>query len=125
MHRLIHLNPTLNVDGAGPPGLDAAHQSLADALRVSFWVLKFAMLLLVVVYLFSGVFNVREQEIAIRLRFGQIVGAPGQQVLEPGGPYFSWPFPFEQIVIIPASPQQIELNREFWYSLGGADPHGR
>ena len=68
------------------PGLDAAHQSLADALRVSFWVLKLAMLLLVVVYLFSGVFNVREQEIAVCLRFGRIVGSPGQQVLEPGGP---------------------------------------
>lgn len=108
-------------DAGDPPGQDAAHQSLADALRVSFWVLKSAMLILVVLYLFSGVFNVREQEIAVRLRFGRIVGAPGQQVLDPGGPYFSWPFPFEQIVIIPASPQQVELNREFWYGLAPAD----
>ena len=104
--------------------LDPAQQSLADALRVSFWVLKISMLLLIVIYLFSGVFNVREQEMAVRLRFGRIVGSPGQQVLEPGGPYFSWPFPFEQIVMIPASPQLVELNHEFWYGFEDAGLQG-
>ena len=103
------------------PSDDPAQRSLADALRVSFWVLKGVMLLLLVIYLFSGVFNVREQETAVRLRFGRIVGRPGAQVLEPGGPYLSLPYPLEQVVTIPTSPRQIELNTEFWYELKGAD----
>ena len=97
--------------------LDPAHQSLSDALRVSFWVLKIVMVLLLGVYSFSGVFNVREQEVAVRLRFGKIVGDSGQQVLTPGGPYFAFPFPIEQIVRVSTSPEQVELDREFWYEI--------
>ncbi len=95
--------------------LDPAGQSLADALKVSFTLLKALMVLLCVLYLVSGVFNVREQAKAIRLRFGRIVGQPGQRVLEPGGPYFSLPYPFDQVVTVPTSPQQIQINKAFWY----------
>ncbi len=105
---------TAGADTAQGP-LDPAQRSLADALHVSFWVLKLVMLLLVVLYLFSGVFNVSEHEKAVRLRFGRIVGGTGRQVLDPGGPYFSLPFPFEQIVTVPTAPRQIELDRVFWY----------
>ncbi len=107
-------------DGGHQPRLDAAEQSLADALRVSFWALKLAMLVLLVLYLFSGVFNVREQEKAVRLRFGRIVGSPGQQVLAPGGPYFSLPYPLEQVVTVPTAPKQIELDTAFWYQTAHA-----
>lgn len=118
---MMHTHNHDSGGGRSTPGdagqwADPAQQSLADALRVSFWVLKLIMALLVASYLWSGVFNVSEQEHAVRLRFGRIVGPPGEQVLGPGGPYFSWPYPFEQVVVIPASPQQIELAREFWYS---------
>ena len=99
----------------GDDRLDPAQQSLADALRVSFWVLKLFMVGLVVLYLFSGVFSVREQETAVRLRFGRIVGLPHQQVLEPGGPYFSLPYPLEQVVVIPTAPHQIQIDKAFWY----------
>ena len=111
-------SPINSRDASGLPveaSLDAAERSLADALRVSFLILKLAMLLLVVLYLLSGFFNVREQEMAVRLRFGRIVGERGEQVLSPGGPYFSWPYPFEQVVTVPSSPQQLDLNTSFWY----------
>ena len=101
--------------------IDPASQSLADALRVSFWVLKAVMVLLLIAYLFSGVFNVREQEVAVRLRFGKIVGEIGGRVLGPGGPYFALPFPIEQVIRVPTSPGQIELNRQFWYEVADAD----
>ena len=114
-HRHDRHPPTDEPPESPEPPLDAAHRSLADALRVSFWILKASMMVLIVFYLFSGVFNVREQETAVRLRFGRIVGPPGEQALKPGGPYFSLPYPFEQVVTIPSSPQQIELNTEFWY----------
>jgi len=99
--------------------LDAAQQSLGEALRVSFWILKLSMLLLLGLYLLSGIFSVSEQEKAVRLRFGTLVGQPGQKVLEPGGPYFSLPYPFEQVITVPVSPQQVNLDTEFWYE---ADP---
>lgn len=112
-----HDHPLPIVEPTAPPLLeeDPASRSLADALRVCFGVLKVVMLALLVVYLFSGVFNVHPQEAAVHLRFGKVVGPPGQQVLESGGPYFALPYPLEQIVRIPTFPQQIELNHEFWY----------
>lgn len=99
-----------------------AHEAVADALRVSFWLLRAAIIVLLGYYLFlSGLVNVREQEKAVRIRFGRIVGEPGQQVLEPGGPYFTLPFPIERVVIVPTSPQQLELSRQFWYELPPAE----
>lgn len=57
--------------------LDPAQQSLAEALRVSFGILKVAMLALLVAYAFSGTFSVGSNEVALRLRFGEYVGSPG------------------------------------------------
>ena len=61
-------NPTPPPDKPAPgePGLDAAQQSLSDALRVSFGVLKVLMVVLFVVYLGSGVIRVDEQNTADR-----------------------------------------------------------
>ena len=52
------------------PGLDAAQQSLSDALRVSFFVLKLLMGVLLVAYLVSGTVRVDEQHTAVRFRHG-------------------------------------------------------
>ncbi len=100
---------------------DAAERSLADALRVCFWALKAVMVLTVVGYLFTGLFNISEQEKAVRLRFGRIVGEPGQQVLGAGGPYAALPFPVEQVIRIATSAQQIELHDAFWYEITEAN----
>lgn len=108
-----HAHPPADAGDLGP--LDPAQQSLADALRVSFVALKAAMLLIVLAFLASGLFKVNEQQRALKSRFGRIVGEPGRQVLEPGGPYFAWPYPIEQVVRIPTSPQQLNLNTSFWY----------
>lgn len=97
--------------------LDPAQQSLHDALRVSFGVLKIAMLIVVVLYLFSGFFSVRQQEVAVRLRFGQIVGEPGKQEIPPGGPHFALPFPLEQVIRIPTNVQQLDFSTEFWFRI--------
>ncbi len=115
--------PPRPVAAAAPPAAPdqpatQAHEAVADALRVSFWLLRAAIVVLLAYYLFlSGLVNVREQEKAVRIRFGRIVGEPGEQVLEPGGPYFTLPFPIERVILVPTSPQQIELTRQFWYEL--------
>jgi len=102
-----HDEPPINIDE-----LDPAQKSLADALRVSFLILKTIMLLLVVYYLFiSGLFNVEQNEEAVRLRFGRIV----QHDIEQGGPNFAWPYPIEEVVKIRTAPETIQLRDEFWF----------
>ncbi|MEX2672311.1 MAG: SPFH domain-containing protein [Phycisphaeraceae bacterium] len=100
--------------------LDPAQQSLADALRVSFNILKVVMVLLLVAYVFSGAFWVEEQERAVRLRFGAMVGEPGQQVYEPGW-HFGLPYPIEQDLRVPVSQQTINIQRAYWYEISEAD----
>jgi membrane protease subunit HflK len=97
-----------------PPALDPAQQSLAEALRVSFTILKLAMLALLVAYAFSGTFSVGSNEVALRLRFGDYVGDPGNRVLE-RGTYLAAPFPIEQIVKVDTRPVTLVLDKEFWF----------
>jgi regulator of protease activity HflC (stomatin/prohibitin superfamily) len=108
------------IDAPGD-AFDPAQQSLAEALRVSFGILKFAMFGLLIAYCLSGTFSVGSNEVALRLRFGDYVGAPGQRVLE-RGTYLAAPFPIEQVIKVDTRPTTIDLNREFWYEItGGGD----
>ncbi len=104
-------NPTPPPDtpGASEPGLDAAQQSLSDALRVSFGVLKVLMIVLFVVYLGSGVIRVDEQNTAVRYRFGEEIGTYGP------GWHFGLPFPIEQVVMVPRNTQTLRVDKSFWY----------
>jgi membrane protease subunit HflK len=94
--------------------LDPAQQSLAEALRVGFGILKLAMVALLVAYAASGIFSVGSNEVALRLRFGDYVGGPGNRVLE-RGTYFAAPFPFEQVVKVDTRPATLVLDDEFWF----------
>ena len=60
--------------------LDPANQSLRDALRLSFRVLQMVMVVLVVVFLFSGLKTIEPGQIGLRLQLGQLEEA----ALEPG-----------------------------------------
>ena len=91
--------------------LDAAGKSLADALRVSLGVLKLVMVVLLVLFMLSGTRNVDEGKLAVRILFGAIQGAPGEQVLEPGGPYFTLPEPIGGFLEIDTTLQQITLEK--------------
>lgn len=91
-------------------GLDAAQQSLSDALRVSFFVLKVLMVLLMLVYIGSGIFRVEEQNTAVRYRFGERVGTYGP------GWHFGLPFPIERVVRVPLTTQSVGLDKAFWYN---------
>lgn len=105
---------------APAPVLDPAQQSLAEALRVSFGILKLAMAALMVAYGLSGVFSVGSNEVALRLRFGGYVGSPGEQVLE-RGTYFAAPFPIEQVVKVDTRPMTLGLDKEFWFETNKTD----
>ena len=101
---------------AGPPAeeLDPANQSLAEALRKSFWVLKALMMVLVILYVFSGAFTVESDEVGFKMRYGRVVGDGAAAVLRPGF-HWSLPYPFEQNMTV--STNERELPVEFIYLL--------
>ena len=77
--------------------LDAANQSLADALRASFGILKMVMFVLVVLYCFSGVRCVEEQEQAVVFRFGNLL--PG---VRDSGLSWAFPPPIDETLVFPS-----------------------
>ena len=105
---------------AGPEQFDPAGQSLAEALRISFWLLKLVMVALVVVYLFLGIFAVPQEQVALVLRFGKIRGRPGEQVLGPGA-HWAWPFPIDEVVLMKARRVETIDMRTYWYQMSEGD----
>lgn len=94
---------------------DAAAQSLTDALRVSFRILKVIMVLLAVVFAASGIFRVQPDQQAIVLQFGQIRGEGEQRVLGPGL-HFAFPEPICEVIRIPVQRVQSLTIETFWYA---------
>jgi membrane protease subunit HflK len=94
---------------------DAGSQALAEALRSSFAIVKFVMLLLVVVFFGSGFFQVGPQEKAVILRFGKPVGE-GQKVLLSAGLHWSFPYPIDEVVKIPITEIQQVSSTVGWYT---------
>jgi len=101
--------------------IDPALQSLSDALRLCFTVLRWFMVIVIVVYACSNIFNVAANEQAVRLRFGKMAGAEGQRIIPPGGPHLALPFPIEEVIRIPGIRQQVDLDKEFWFEVSASD----
>jgi len=104
-----------HADGPGPMDeapMDAANQSLADALRTSFRILKLLMVVLVALFLLSGVFTVEQNEEAVVLRLGRLSG----DVRQPGL-HWAFPYPIDQVVRLPVR-QSNELSLDsHWLHL--------
>jgi membrane protease subunit HflK len=95
--------------------LDPANQSLADALKASFWVLKVLMAFVVVLFLFSNFFVVAEQkEVVVLLRFGKVVDAYRQ------GLHPAFPYPIDKKISVPAFLQTAEVDA-FWLTIQDRD----
>lgn len=112
-HQHSHDEPVLDRSAETP--LDASSQALSEALRSSFAIVKFVMIILVFVFLGSGVFTVREGERAIKLRLGKPVGVGDKQLLGPGL-HWSWPYPIEEYRKIPITEIQSVTSRVGWYA---------
>ena len=76
--------------------VDAGSQALAEALRSSFAIVRFVMIVLLLVFLASGFFQVGPQERGIILRFGKPVGE-GEKVLLGPGLHFGFPAPIDEV----------------------------
>ncbi|MGV3772096.1 MAG: protease modulator HflK [Verrucomicrobiales bacterium] len=103
-----------------PPGgesilEDTGSRALSEALRSSFVIVKVVMVLLVIVFLGSGVFTVPNQEKAIVLRFGKPVGEGDAQLLGPGL-HWSFPYPIDEVVRIPIGELQSVRSTVGWFA---------
>jgi hypothetical protein len=84
---------------------DAAGKSLSEALGISFIILKVIMVVLVIIFLASGLRTVGSNEQALVLRFGKIRGIGENRVLGPGLKLL-FPYPIHEIVKIPTAKKQ-------------------
>jgi hypothetical protein len=98
--------------------MDPANQSLREALRLSYRVLQVVIVALVIVFVFSGVTRVEPQQSGVMLRFGAIVGEPGEQALEPGARFSMLPYPAGEFVIFRDRNRSVDLSRVFWPDVG-------
>ncbi len=92
---------------------DPGSKSLAEALRISFIVLKVIMVLLVAAFLASGVFRVPVEDRAIVLRLGKIHGV-GEDATKGAGWYWSLPV-VDEVIRIPVTKVQELIIDDFWY----------
>lgn len=89
--------------------LDPAHQSLSEAIRITFRILQAAMVVLAVLFAFSGFQSVKEGEQGIRLLFGKVESAR----LDPGF-RFSFPYPVGELVKVSTGAVNLSIDRAFW-----------
>ena len=120
-------NPNNEARDPGDRPVDAGSQALSEALRSSFGVVKIVMIILVFVFLGSGVFKVGPQEQAIVLRLGKPVGE-GQNALLGPGAHLSFPYPIDDHRIVSVSGVQQATSTVGWYAttpeqeLAGTEP---
>ena len=106
----------INVEGADNEKFDVANRSLTDALSVSFKILKVVMVILIILFITSGIFRVQSDEQAMILRFGKVQGMGESRLLGPGL-QMALPEPINEKVIIPVKKVQSLAIDSFWYSM--------
>jgi len=99
-----HAHRTLNVPDAP---LDAANQSLADALRASFSVLKTIMIVLVVLFMFSGLKCVEEHQKAVVLSLGKLKA----DAVRDSGLSWAWPYPVDETLRVGVTAERLTSSR--------------
>lgn len=99
---------------------DAGSQALSEALSSSFAIVKVVLVLLVVAFFASGVFQVKTQEKAVILRFGKTVGTGQQALLDPGL-HWSFPYPIDEVVRIPFKEIQSVESTVGWFYMSPGD----
>ncbi len=94
--------------------MDPANQSLADALRLSYRVLQVVIVVLIALFLISGIQIVRQGWGGVMTRFGKIMKVDGRDTLEPGRVFNLYPYPAGDFVIIKIENRSVSLADTFW-----------
>lgn len=90
------------------PRMDPANQSLADALRFTYGLLKFVMVVLVVLFVLSGFKTINEGERGISVFLGKPVSYNLQPGFQPNLPY-----PFGEMIRVGEGSVEVKLGRAF------------
>jgi len=95
--------------------MDPANQSLGEALKLSYRVLQFVIVILVVLFLVSGFRSVENDQTGVQTRFGKIVTDPetGDAELTPGLQVSIWPYPISEFIVFDQT-GAIDLPHAFW-----------
>ncbi len=86
---------------------DPAMESLSNALRMTFRLLSFLMVVFVILFLSTGIARVKPQQKGVLKCFGRVVGVVDE------GLAFNWPFPIGEIELVRTDEQRIKVN-DFW-----------
>src|SRR5690554_3057225 len=87
--------------------MDAAGQSLARALMLSFRLLTLIMMVVVVLFALTGLKRIETGHVGIKTVFGKVIGVVGD------GLQYTWPFPIGNIEIVDVRTQRL-LVGDFW-----------
>lgn len=101
----FHVHPTGELDESS---LDPANRSLAEALRISFNILKFVVLVLVIVFVVVGGYrNIEDNQVGVQFRFGAPIG---QWIEQPLAEWLGERIPAQQAAIDEALSVQAVLD---------------
>jgi modulator of FtsH protease HflK len=110
----------VGAEAAMREAMDPANQSLADALRLSYRVLQVVMVILIVLFLFSGAKTIEAGQSGVRLWLGRIVGEGRGQALEPGFHWSLLPYPAGEFIVLDVVNLDVDLQEHFWPGLGNS-----
>lgn len=119
MHGPDSAHPGESQPGPPLPDLDAANQSLADALRKSFAILKGVMVVLVVAYVLSGWVRIQPGEVGFVVRVGRVTGGVADTIMKPGW-HWSFPYPIDQVETVSTQKERL-ATASFLFQIGEED----
>ena len=96
--------------------MDAANQSLADAMKITYNFLQLGMFILLVLFVFSGFQKISEGERGISV----FLGKPARTQLEPGA-HLTWPYPMGEMVRVGVGAVEVPLSRAFMPNAPGSN----
>jgi modulator of FtsH protease HflK len=106
----------LRVTTAPVPGADdASSQALSEALGSSLLLVRLLVVVLAVAFVFSCVFTVNPNEVAIVLRFGKPVGR-GQDQIRKQGLHWAFPYPIDEIVKVRVGESKTLRATNTWHA---------
>ncbi len=100
--------------------MDAANQSLADALKITYGFLQVGMVVLIVLFIFSGFQKINEGERGISV----LLGKPARTNIEPGA-HLTWPYPIGEMIRVGEGAIEVPIAREFMPGRAGNASDGQ
>lgn len=93
-------------------------EGLAAGLRMFRWV----VVILLVLFCFSGVQKIDPENVGLLLRFGKLQGESGGRQIRPPGLVLALPYPIDRVLQVPVKREGEVVIEEVWKELSGTPP---